>query len=104
MVQIDHFTCKECREQYYGDDVLFDLTQEGKGHICENCFLDYVKTQSLCQHDDVDEEEFEHEWDAKDIADNLKIYYTTVDNYLDNLYALAMEERAEAKNEMMNEW
>ena len=49
------FICEKCDEEYYGDDLVFDLSSEGIGFVCENCFLHHAEKDEFCSEEDFEE-------------------------------------------------
>lgn len=90
------FMCEKCREECYGDDLIFDLSSEGVGHVCETCFLYHAERDDFCSEEDFEE----YGWSGEILANKLDIYYTTAESHIDNEYDLMLEAKAEALRDM----
>ena len=90
------FICEKCKDEYYGDDLVFDLSSEGIGFVCENCFLHHAEKDDFCSEEDFEE----YGWSGELLANKLDVYYTTAENQIDNEYDLMLEAKEEARRDM----
>ena len=86
--------CYKCGDDVHGDAKLYDLNHIGVGMVCEDCFMSYVEDCGLISEDIIATNS------ATDLADQLDIEHTSVEAYLDNEYALMLEEKEEARRDM----
>ena len=86
------FSCPECGNELCGEDLVFNLNDYGNGIVCEECFTAFL------------EDEYPDLLDlsVREAADELGIYYTTADSYLDNEYGLYLDSVYELYKEDFN--